>query len=131
MLEATLAVALGLFLLIGSIELLRISYIRLSARYSVAQAARWASMLQFSGAEEDRVAAIQQDVFRRAKQLGVRFHQAHVRICPLEYRRCRTQRGGGAEQFFIVSLEFSEPLLLFPDYVIHQRLEAVAQNEPK
>jgi hypothetical protein len=133
--EASIGIATLLLVLIIGINLVRIGYVNVAARYSLNKTARWALLGEqldrdVSGTMTtlSRIDSIKRKLTEYATPLGLKVTPSDITVCPIADPNCSTEDAGGPGDLFIINWDYNEHLPLWGK-VFPFEFTAFARNE--
>ena len=129
LIEATVGILAGLFLILLGIDLIRLTYVNFAGNYVVNEAARWSTYGETLPGL-DRIASIKSFTKDTGDSFGLKIEDEQIHICPTSNPDCIVESAGGSQQFFTIRVTYPVQLLAFFREQFSFGFEAVAKNEP-
>ena len=135
--EASISLAILIFIILGLGDLFRIGYTALALQYTADRTARWAIVGSqivadplvdppvLLSREESATLKLQE----YGASFGLEIFNDDIRICPLDEPGCDEKNVGDAEEFFVISVEKRVPTHLVPGGVLLDT-QVLGRNEP-
>lgn len=130
MVEAALSLLVLVFIVLGAIDVLRVSIHLESGQYAVNEAARWATYGDLYGGAASRTESLKLKVRDVAGSIGLRIDPANVDVCPMPLGSCSPESTLDSGSFFMVRARTNFAFLSLAGFTQPILFEAVDQNEP-
>lgn len=128
MVESALALVFGTLMIVGGIDMLRISYVTVAGQYVLCETARW-STIGTTLPGLTRTESIKQILRDRAAVFGLQTTDANIRICAIDDINCTIDdpQGSGKEVYLAAKFPIR---FLVAKYTLDYEVGTFAKNEP-
>lgn len=135
MVEYAFTIGALLFVLIGLMDLSRLTFQKIALNYSMSSAARWGILgLTLTDPSNrsvklSRERSIEEKLRSIAAGYGMEITPAEIRICPSSQPNCITDNAGGPNSMTVITVNKSVPMI-FKSFALGISSSILIKNEP-